>query len=429
MLLLGNGTRSRLPIRRGSAAPTMHAVIPVERALEIVLAEASALGCEEVSLADSLGRVLREDVSSDIQMPPFDRAAMDGYAVRAADVREAPRTLPVAVLIKAGDPPGFELPAGHAAQIMTGAPVPPAADAVIPVEQTERLGEGVRFSSPPPQGAHVAPRGSEVRPGDCVLEAGRLVDAAAIAVLATVGRARVSVGKRPSVAVLVTGDELVPVTARPRGGQIRNSNGPALEALARSCGATVTRLGVAADRADALADAMRPGLEADILVVSGGVSAGEFDLVEDVFSSFGVEVFFDQVAIKPGKPLVFGRRGGTLVFGLPGNPVSAMVTFEVFVRSALLELQGARTPGRPLLQAELLGPLKNRSKRRAHLPVVLRAAGAGLVADPIRSRGSADVVAHARATGLAVLEADQRDAAAGERVPVRVLPGFSIDGT
>jgi len=393
------------------------------------VAETGTLGCEEVPLADSLGRVLREDVSSDIEMPPFDRAAMDGYAVRASDVSEAPRTLPVAGLIKAGDPPDFDLPAGQAAQIMTGAPLPSAADAVVPVEQTERAGgNDVRLLSAPAAGAHVAPRGSEARRGDHVLEAGRLIDAAATAVLATVGRARVSVGKRPSVAVLVTGDELVPVEAIPQGGQIRNSNGPALVAQARSCGAVVAPLGVAADRADALAAAMRPGLEADVLVVSGGVSAGEFDLVEDVFAGYGVEVFFDQVAIKPGKPLVFGRRDETLVFGLPGNPVSAMVTFEVFVRPALLALQGARALGRPVVVAELLGPLKNRSKRSAHLPVVVSARGSGLFAEPVQSRGSADVVAHARATGLAVLDADQRDAAAGDRVSVRVLPGFGIDG-
>ncbi len=393
------------------------------------MAETATLGCEEVPLADSLGRVLREDVSSDIEMPPFDRAAMDGYAVRASDVSEAPRTLPVAGLIKAGDPPDFELPAGQAAQIMTGAPVPSAADAVVPVEQTERAGgDDVRLLSAPAAGAHVAPRGSEVRRGDRVLEAGRLVDAAATAVLATVGRAQVSVGKRPSVAVLVTGDELVPVEALPQGGQIRNSNGPALAAQARSCGAVVAPLGVAADRADALAAAMRPGLEADVLVVSGGVSAGEFDLVEDVFAGYGVEVFFDQVAIKPGKPLVFGRRDETLVFGLPGNPVSAMVTFEVFVRPALLALQGACALGRPVVVAELLGSLKNRSKRSAHLPVVVSARGSGLFAEPVQSRGSADVVAHARATGLAVLDADQRDAAAGDRVSVRVLPGFGVDG-
>jgi molybdopterin molybdotransferase len=238
----------------------------------------------------------------------------------------------------------------------------------------------------------------------------------------------VSVGERPSLAVLVTGDELVPVEALPQGGQIRNSNGPALLAQARSCGAVAEPLGVAADRTDALAAAMRPGLEADVLVVSGGVSAGEFDLVEDVFADYGVEVFFDQVAIKPGKPLVFGRRDETLVFGLPGNPVSAMVTFEVFVRPALLALQGARALGRPVVVAELLGPLRNRSKRRAHLPVVVSARGAGLFAEPVPSRGSADVVAHARATGLAVLDAEQRDAATGDRVSVRVLPGFGVDG-
>jgi molybdopterin molybdotransferase len=247
---------------------------------------------------------------------------------------------------------------------------------------------------------------------------------AQIAVLAAFGGARVEVGRRPRVALLVTGDELVPVEAQPRGAQIRNANGPALEHQIREAGGEPVLLGIAPDQLEATAAALEPGLGADVLLVSGGVSAGAYDLVEDAFARFGVEVRFDRVAVKPGAPLVFGRRGRCLVFGLPGNPVSAQVTFELFARPALLRLQGARVLSRPRLEAELLGPLGNRSRRRAHLPVRLRFEGGRLAAEPILSRGSADLVAHARADALAVLEAGRELAAAGERVPVLLLGAF-----
>jgi molybdopterin molybdotransferase len=273
-------------------------------------------------------------------------------------------------------------------------------------------------------GANIARRGSEVRAGDVVLRAGETIDPAAVAVLAAVGKGRIRVGRRPVVAVLTTGDELVGVDEKPGPGRIRNSNGPTLLAQARWAGAMARSLGVVPDENGKIAAAVEEGLRADVLVVSGGVSEGVYDLVEGVFARFGVEVAFDKVALKPGAPLVFGRRGDTLVFGLPGNPVSAQVTFDLFVRAALLRMQGARVTSRPTLDAELLGTVRNRSGREAHVPARVRYEGGRLVADPIRSMGSADVVAHARANALLVIAADRVETLPGERVPARPLGNF-----
>jgi molybdopterin molybdotransferase len=282
----------------------------------------------------------------------------------------------------------------------------------------------VEIQLPVEPGAHIARAGSEVRAGDVVLRGGQAIDPAAIAVLAAVGHGRVRVGRRPRVSVLVTGDELVDVWDTPTRGRIRNSNGYAVAAQARWAGAEVLPLGVVPDQPERIGAALREGLAADALVVSGGVSEGVFDLVEEALARFDVKLLFTKVAIKPGAPLVFGRRGDTLVFGLPGNPVSAQVTFDLFVRAALLRMQGARVVQRPRLQAELVDALRNRSGRKAHVPVRLRAEAGRLLAQPVASQGSADIVAHAQANALAVLEAERVLAEAGERVSVVLLGNF-----
>ena len=400
-------------------------MIPVENALEIVLSKADPLGSEEVALDDALGRFLAEDIAVDLDIPPFDRAMMDGYAVRAADTTAAPRALRVTGQVRAGQVSDRALEPGEAIQIMTGAPVPLGADAVQQVEKTRPLPDGrVEIVEAVESGQHVALRACEVRAGSRVLEAGRRIDPAAVAVLATAGRARLRVGRRPRVAFLVTGDELVDVSARPTGGQIRNANGPAVLAQIQEAGALAEPLGVAPDAMEPIAAAVVRGLGADVLLLSGGVSEGAFDLVEAVLARFGVEIFFERVAIKPGAPLVFGRHGRTLVFGLPGNPVSAQVTFDVFVRAALACLQGGRAPQRPLVEVELESPAKNRSRRKAYLPARVRCDWGRLLATPIRSAGSADVFAHAGANALLVLEADRTEARAGERTPAMLLRRF-----
>ncbi len=403
-------------------------MIPVEEALEIVLREAHALPAEEVALDDALLRVLAEDVASDLDLPPFDRAAMDGYALRAADVAGAPVALEIVGEVRAGQWPDLAVGPGQAVRIMTGAPVPPGADAVQPVESTQPLDEfRVTIRSPVAPGAHVAPRGSEARAGTLLLSRGRVVDPAAVAVLASAGKARVRVARRPVVALLVTGDEIVAVSDTPAPGQIRNSNGPAVAAQARLAGASVRLLGVAPDRQDAIAEALRDGLSADVLVVSGGVSAGDYDLVEPALLGLGATLLFTKVAIKPGAPLVFGRSSGTLVFGLPGNPVSAQVTFDLFVRPALLKMQGARVLARPRVEVELATAVKNRSGRKSHAPARVRFEGGRLLARPLRSMGSGDLAAHARANALVVIEAGRPQAAAGETAEALLLSNFLED--
>lgn len=401
-------------------------MIPVDKALEIVLAHTRPLPSEDVLLEEALGRVLAEDVASDLDLPPFDRAMMDGYALRAEDTAAAPVRLAVTGMLRAGQYPDRAVHAGEAVQIMTGAPVPPGATAVQPLEKVRALegGRAVEVAAPVESAAHIAPAGCEVRAGQNVLPRGLVIDPAAVAVLASVGRGRVRVGRRPTVSIVVTGDELVDVWRVPPRGRIRDSNGPAVLAQARWAGAEARLTGPVPDQADRIADAVRDGLQADVLVLSGGVSAGAFDLVEEVLAQFDVGLLFTKVAIKPGAPLVFGRRGDTLVFGLPGNPVSAQVTFDLFVRAALLRLQGALVVSRPAAEAELGDAVRNRSGRRAHVPALVRWEGGRFVARPVVSQGSADAVAHARANALIVLEPDRTAAASGERVPVLLLGNF-----
>jgi molybdopterin molybdotransferase len=403
-------------------------MVPFEQALATVLAEARTLPAEEVPLEEALSRVLAEDVASDLDLPPFDRAAMDGFAVRAADVAGAPSVLEVVGEVRAGQWPESEVSPGRALRIMTGAPVPPGADAVLPVERTRPLDEfRVTALEAVPPGANLVTRGSEVRRGEVVLGRGRIVDPAALAVLASTGRSRVRVARRPLLALLVTGDEIVDASAVPGPAQVRNSNGPAVAAMARLAGADVVSLGVAPDRQDAIESALRGGLQADVLVVSGGVSAGDYDLVEPALLALGARFLFTRVAVKPGAPLVFGRLGDALVFGLPGNPVSAQVTFELFVRPALLRMQGARAAGRPRVGVELASAVRNRSGRRSHVPARVGWESGRLVARLVRSQGSGDLAAHARANALVVIGEGREHAAAGETAEALLLPSFLED--
>jgi molybdopterin molybdotransferase len=330
--------------------------------------------------------------------------------------------------VRAGEWPTLAVGPGQAVRIMTGAPVPKGATAVQQVEKTRPLDEfRVTILSTVAEGQNLAPRGSEIPAGERVLSRGRSVDPAALAVLAATGHARVRVSRRPVVAVLVTGDELVDVAAKPQPSQIRNSNGPALAAQARLAGAEVEVLGVAPDQRDAIVAAISKGLSADVLLVSGGVSAGDYDLVEPALAELGVRLLFTQVAVKPGAPLVFGRRGETLVYGLPGNPVSTQVTFELLVRPALLKLQGGAVVSRPRVGVELLGAFRNRSGRESYMPARVRHEAGRLVARPLRSMGSGDLVAHSRANALVVLAAAREEAVAGETAEALLLGRFLED--
>jgi molybdopterin molybdotransferase len=403
-------------------------VIAVEEALATVLRAASPLPPEEIDFTQAAGRILAEDVVSDIDMPPFARSAVDGFALRADDVREAPATLRVVGMIQAGTFPRIRIESGEAASIMTGAPVPEGADAVAMVEGTREESDRVTILERVEAGQNVSPRGSEVRTAEVVLRRGTRMDPASVAVAATVGKTRLLVGRRPEVAVAATGDELVAPASKPGPGQIRNSNGFSLLAQCRSVGIEARYLGVASDTPASIREHVERGLAADVLLLSGGVSAGRFDLVETVLKELGVRILVDAVALKPGKPLVFGvSEHGKLVFGLPGNPVSTMVTFELFVRCALARMEGALDPERRNLRARLLGPLSNRGQRRAYLPGWVRPESDGeLSARPIPTRGSADIVAFSKSNALLIVPENAERLEAGEWVRVHPLDGFLI---
>ncbi len=409
-------------------------LISVEETLRRILARTPRLPAETVGLDAARGRVLLEDVFADRDLPPFDRSAVDGYAVRAACLVGGGR-LRVVDQVPAGKMPRVRVGPGEAAAVMTGAPLPEGADAAIMVEDTVRDGEFVRWPAPgraPREvqaGGYVTTRGAEVRAGARLLPAGGTMSPAAVGLLATVGKVRVAVGRRPRVAVVSTGDELRhPRTRRPRPAQIRDANSHMIAARCRAMGLPVRRLGFAADDPQRLATTITSGLASDVLLISGGVSMGRYDYVEPVLEAAGVRLLVTAVAIRPGKPFVFGIAEGSppvLVFGLPGNPVSALTTFEVFARPALEAMQGASDPRPPQPRVRLLAPVTQHGPRRAFLPARAAVSAEGaLTAEPIRSQGSADIAAVALANALVVVPENSGTIPAGEEVRVLPLPGF-----
>jgi molybdopterin molybdotransferase len=403
-------------------------LIPVNDALETVLANVPRLPTEEIDFQVSLERILAEDVFSDIDIPPYPRSAMDGFALRAEDLKTYPTRLQIAGVVPAGTFPSFRIESGQAARIMTGAPVPQGADAVQRVESTRSNDEMVEILEPVSIGENIVPRGAEARCGEKVLKKGTTLDPAAVAVAATVGKIRLRVGARPRVMVIATGDELVSPSEQPGPGQIRNSNATSLIAQTRAIGVQATDLGVAADDKRSLTELIQKGLSQDLLILSGGVSMGLLDLVKEALDDFDIKILFDKVALKPGKPTVFGvAPDGTPVFGLPGNPVSTMVTFELLVRPALAKMAGSDQPRRPYLNAVLQGPLASRGPRRAYLPGWLESdtKTEGLSsAHPITTRGSGDMLAFSKANALLVLPEDKERLEAGQIIQVYPLDSF-----
>ncbi len=402
-------------------------MIPVTEALSIVVGKAGPLAAERVALDEALGRVLAEDVFADMDLPPFDRAQMDGYAVRSADLRETPARLRVVGEAAAGDGWRGTLQTDEAVRIMTGAPLPAGADSVQQVEVTreEEGGRIVFVERATEPGQFYVTRASEIRGGERVLEAGEEINAARMAVLASFGHARVPVRRRPRVAVLATGTELVRVEEKPGEDQIRDSNSYSLAAYARLAGAEVERLPFAGDDLELLrAEVERAAARSDLLVLSGGVSMGRYDFTKAALHALGAELFFERVALRPGKPTVFARLpSGTLVFGLPGNPVSVSVTFNLFARTALRAMQGARDPALVEERAVLARALKGAAERTSYLPALLRTDDAGrLLAEPLKWGGSSDFVAFARADALLIVPADVKTVEAGRVLSVVRLP-------
>ncbi|MHB8764454.1 MAG: molybdopterin molybdotransferase MoeA [Deferrisomatales bacterium] len=327
-------------------------MISVSEALYAIVGAVQPLPPETVSILEARGRVLAEEVCAPRDLPPRDNSAMDGYACRHRDLA-AGQLLRVVGTVSAGGACGEPLGPGQAAKIMTGAPVPAGADLVVPVEDARADGEWVEVLRAPPQGAHVRPAGEDVRRGDRVLLRGTLVRPPEVAMLASLGRSFVSVHQRPRVAILSTGDELASPGDWPAEGRTFDANAYGLAAQVAEAGAVPVLLGVTRDEPRAIREALSRAESAEAVLTSGGVSAGDRDHVRGVLKAWGVESRFEKVAIKPGKPLAFGMRGPVPVFGLPGNPVAALVAFEVFVRPALLKLQGRRQLFRPGLEATL----------------------------------------------------------------------------
>jgi molybdopterin molybdotransferase len=401
-------------------------MISVREAIGIIKEQTQRLAPERVAISEALGRVLAEDIIADTDLPPFDRAQMDGYAVRADDVREVPARLRVVGEAAAGRGWHQEMKGGEAVRIMTGAPVPAGADSVQQVEVTQELeaGSGVEISKSTEPGQFIVKRGSEVVAGMRVLEAGEEINAAMMAALASFGCAEVMVGRRPRVMVLATGTELVAVDEKPGADQIRDSNSYSLAAYAELAGAQVRRLPFAGDDPELLLSEIKRASErSDALVLSGGVSMGVYDFTKAALRALDAEIFFERVSLRPGKPTVFARLGRTLVFGLPGNPVSVSVTFNLFARAALRLMQGARNWTMREEHARLTQGVRGAIERESYLPALLSTnAEALMLAEPLKWGGSSDFVAFARATALINVPAGVKSLEAGSTVCVVRLP-------
>ena len=401
-------------------------MIPISQAIQIVLQQTSELEIESAPLDCVRGRILAEDIIADCDLPPFDRAQMDGYAVRAEDVSKAPARLRIVGESAAGKGWHHEMKTGEAVRIMTGAPVPMGADAVQQVELTRESDDGdyVEILETVDAGRSIVRRASEIKAGETVLRAGEDISGAMIAALASFGYAQVKVGRQPRVAIMATGSELVDVDKQPGADQIRDSNNYTLAVYAKLAGATVERLPLAGDDTEELKRQIAEAAQrSDVLITSGGVSMGVYDFTKAALKELGAEIFFERVALRPGKPTVFARLGSTLVFGLPGNPVSVAVTFNLFARTALRAMQGARSPSLGAETAVLARKVKGSLDRESYLPAVLRTDEQGtLLAEPLKWGGSSDFVAFACATALIDVPAGVKMIETGSPVKIVRLP-------
>jgi molybdopterin molybdotransferase len=380
-------------------------MLTVEEALEAIVSRVEPLGTERVEILSALGRVLAEPIVSRREIPPWPNSSMDGYAVRAADTGRGV-ALTVVGRVEAGSVPAHRVGAGEAIRIFTGAPLPDGADAVVPQEDVDAVNGRIDLRGSVNQAAYVRAAGEDVRVGDQVLEPGTVLSAAEIGLLATLGYSQVRAYRRPRVAILSTGNELADLGTEPGPGQIPNTNTYSLTAQVLEAGGEPMILGVAPDRLEAIAERVARARDADMMVSSAGVSVGDLDLVRKALTEAGAELHLWQVSMRPGKPITFGSLGGHPVFGLPGNPVSAMVTFELFVRPALLKMAGRRKLTRPRLRARALTTIANPGNRRGYLRVRLERDGDGVGARLTGEQGSAILRSMVIADGLAVIPPD-----------------------
>ena len=400
-------------------------MISVEEALDKVLSHIQPLGTEKVSLMDALGRVLAEDIHAPRDIPPLDNSGMDGYAVRWEDIVDASQDRSTRLEVIEDLPAGFiakkEVRKGQAIRIMTGAPIPEGADTVVPVEETKKDGNFVLISKAIVLGDSIRHAGEDVKKGDRVISKGDLIRPAEIGMLASVSRSSIHVYQRPLVAILCTGEELVDVDESLNDAKIVSSNSYTLAAQVRDCGAIPMQLGIAKDRKEAIEQKLSQGLRADVLVSSAGVSVGDYDYVRDVLSDLGMEMIFWKVAMRPGKPLAFGTIRGKPVFGLPGNPVSSMVSFEQFVRPSLLKMMGHSNLFRPVIEAILKEEIHKEPGRRHFIRAFVSFEQDHYYVTTTGDQGSAILRSVIKANGLVMIPENERYVRAGEKVKVQLL--------
>ena len=396
-----------------TSLPSVAELLSLDEAVRAVLDRVQALPTERVPLDAAAGRVLAEAARAAVDLPPFPSSAMDGFALRAEDT---PATLPVATAIAAGSPADRALAPGEAIAIATGGAVPDGADAVVPIEDVSSFDNRIEVPSRVESGAHVRPRGGDVQAGEVVVPSGTRLGAPQIAALAAGGVAEAVCGRRPRATVLATGTELRPPGSELAPGQIYEANSFLLAAALGSAGAAAERLPVAVDDEEAHREALGKALEADVVVTSGGVSVGPHDLVRRIEAELGVEEVFWGVAVKPGKPVSFGVRGSTLVFGLPGNPVSTLAGFELFVRPAVLALQGAADPGPRFLPGRLAGPVRCNPVREQLVRARSSTDSDDVLLEPVTGQESHMIVRAAGADALVRVPRGESELAAGAAV-------------
>ncbi|KAA3659656.1 MAG: molybdopterin molybdenumtransferase MoeA [Calditrichaeota bacterium] len=401
-------------------------MITVAEAHKIIAQHTQVLGQERRKLDLCGGYILAEDVYSDIDMPPFDRSMMDGYAVRSEDLQIPPVELNVVGFIPAGSYPDFKLNSGEAAKIMTGAALPEGADSVREVELT-KPGHGansVIIQKRTQPGLHVVKKATEIGNGQRILTSGMQINPAVAGVLATVGKSTAKVIRKPRVAILSTGDELVHPSENPKKGQIRNSNTYTLKALCDSFGLECELLGIVRDEQEIIRHKISLGLQADLLLISGGVSMGDLDFVSDVFKYLALQILFEKVKIKPGKPTVFATHDNGIVFGLPGNPVSSSTVFEVLVRPAILQMMGKTDSQNHIVNAEITEPFYNRSNRENYHPCMTYYNDGKFFTRPLRTKGSGDIAGYAKHNSLLICPPNIVEMSAGSACIVQLCDNY-----
>jgi len=407
-------------MKPGAASVTK--MLSFEQALSEVEARLAAASfvpaIEVVPLSQVWGRILAEDVNADRDYPPFNRSTRDGFAVHSEDVRHANSALTLAGEVRAGEYFKAEVKAGHCVAIMTGAPLPAGTDAVVMMEHTRTQGSKVEIERPAASFENVVRKGSEAQAGKHILPKGRRLRVGEIGLLASVGKGNVAVYVRPRVAIIPTGDEIVPIEHKPEWYQVRNSNSAMLAAAVARAGGIPWEIGIGPDQKEALRGLIEKGLEADLLLLSGGVSMGKYDFVEDVLGDLGAEFYFQSVAIRPGKPLVFGRVQGRFFFGLPGNPVSSFVTCNLFARPAIEALMGGKFERPSLLRARLAQSVRHKAGLTTFTPARIENRNAGPVVSLVGWQGSGDLVGVAEANGFLVVHPEQPGPEVGDWVDV-----------